>query len=308
MIGKACKLAAMALLAVFWMGTGHTQTVITERGLIVDSKTSKPVQGARVSVTGNLAAGDDITDDEGRFSLRLLKSVQAGQSLRIRVDHPDYEVRDTELAASAQTITTIKITRKGAARAAVPRIENVVFIDGDAGSKTIELWILNPTAQPLLLKKLQLKADFAVAMAGITGFISRVEYELHVKVTTHGEVKGKADQPGQSEPGYDVQGYFGSESNTRSKGEKNWVAQLGTELPLRIDPADELIVRINLAAPTLLKTNEENDGAMVAASIMGIKRDSLTITLYTEADTVLTWYGSARPILGWIESAKRIGS
>src|SRR5271167_2377142 len=63
-------------------------------GKVSDVLTHVGVAGAKVSAVGDDACETVITDDRGRFKLRLVSRIKSGESVRIRAEKTGYEVFD----------------------------------------------------------------------------------------------------------------------------------------------------------------------------------------------------------------------
>jgi hypothetical protein len=68
------------------------------RGIVLDD-TGTPVKQAIVTSVGG-AALEDITDDSGHFSLRLNRTLRAGDHLRVRVVKSGFQASDSEVVVA----------------------------------------------------------------------------------------------------------------------------------------------------------------------------------------------------------------
>jgi hypothetical protein len=88
-------------------------------GVVMDGLTRAFVSGARVSLSGQRATKDAVTDVEGFFLLPLREGIKPGDVIRIRVDKVGYEAYDREEAVSPER--TLEILLQPTARSVTPR-------------------------------------------------------------------------------------------------------------------------------------------------------------------------------------------
>lgn len=95
-LSKVALLAIIPVLAI--LCSGQTKN-LTMSGFVTD-RASRPVAGARVTIVGDKAKGDAITDSEGAFVVNLAQDVVAGESVRVRVEKEGYKPYEKLLAVS----------------------------------------------------------------------------------------------------------------------------------------------------------------------------------------------------------------
>jgi Leucine-rich repeat (LRR) protein len=69
-------------------------------GIVMDSESRKPIEGARVAVVGNKAQSDAITDTDGSFILTFRQGVVAGTSVRLQVERSGFKPYSRLVAVS----------------------------------------------------------------------------------------------------------------------------------------------------------------------------------------------------------------
>lgn len=274
---------------------------LTLHGVVIDAQSSRPLAGAVVSVAGGLGRCDVLSDEEGTFVLPLIDAVRAGQLIRVRAEAAGYKPQDIQLAASNEPVTTIKLRRVSARSAARvrPMIEQVLILDGTANAiKVLEIQIANKTANPVFFQKLQVRGDYVIGMAGMTVFLSRVDYDVSLEAFRGDEIKGTAQATSARGPGYEISGYY---SATFSSEEQSWRGGISANCPIRIDANDKLLLRLNLQKPAVVLRDKTERGHFMSAIGTKLLRDALEVRLTADNGDVIAWTGSdSRQFLGWL--------
>src|SRR5215472_3025482 len=93
------------LTLLLWTAVAHAaESPIVFQGLVMDRSTSMPIQSASVSVVGNLAHQDSVTDSNGYFVLKLTAPVHDGQLIRFNVRKDGYLIYDKQVTVSSSGI------------------------------------------------------------------------------------------------------------------------------------------------------------------------------------------------------------
>jgi len=282
---------------------------VSIHGLVVDKQSARPLPGALVSVSGGLGRCDVLTDEEGSFFLPLVDAVKPGQLIRLRAEGDGYKPSDVQVPASNESVTTIKLLRVAGVAARQPRpvIEQVVVLaNKDDSDRTIEVQVANRSNKPVWLQRLQIRADYVLSTGGMTGFLSRVSYDVSVEAASAGKIVGKAEPVEIAGPGYDATGFF---RYTFSSEERSWRGGISANCPLRIDALDKVLIRLNLKNPKRVLRQTEEEGTFLSAVITDVKRDALEVRLVTDDAQVISWTGKdAKVLLEWLSEAPKTES
>src|SRR5437016_3525594 len=90
----------IVVLALPSLGRAQAKN-LTMSGIVTDKQSRRPVEGARVTVIGDLAKSDTTTDIDGSFILNFTKGVEEGSSVRIRVEKFGYAPYEKWVAVSS---------------------------------------------------------------------------------------------------------------------------------------------------------------------------------------------------------------
>jgi hypothetical protein len=123
-------------VALLMLTVGMAQrTNLTMSGFVSDSVSKLPLPGARIIIVGNKGA-DTTTDSDGKFIVNFAQGIEAGHTVRIRIEKPGYKTYDTLVPVSSEvpqrfSLERIKIpTRKaptGVPNRELPASPNVVI-------------------------------------------------------------------------------------------------------------------------------------------------------------------------------------
>ena len=83
------------------------------RGIVSDTRTRKPVQGASVSAIGKEARAPDVTDRNGRFDIELVPGIKPGDQIRLRVEKEGYKPYDEKIVASEKALVQVPLEAIG---------------------------------------------------------------------------------------------------------------------------------------------------------------------------------------------------
>jgi hypothetical protein len=75
---------------------------LTMAGIVTDKISSRPVEGARVTIIGNKGKADATTDSEGAFVVSLAQGVKEGDTVRIQIEKAGYKPYEELLAVSSE--------------------------------------------------------------------------------------------------------------------------------------------------------------------------------------------------------------
>jgi hypothetical protein len=88
-------------------------------GIVKDSRTNNPIQGAEISVGGKVANDKPVSDDTGFFKLSLADSVDS--VVRLRVEKAGYNPADLQVSVNDELIHQISLKALGMGTAAANR-------------------------------------------------------------------------------------------------------------------------------------------------------------------------------------------
>lgn len=88
---RGCPTATLLAFVLILPSTRAQDNAPTMSGIVTDSQSRKPVEGATVTVVGN-KANQESTDRDGKFVLTFSASTHQGDRVRIRVLKPNYRV------------------------------------------------------------------------------------------------------------------------------------------------------------------------------------------------------------------------
>jgi tetratricopeptide (TPR) repeat protein len=92
--------AIFILLAALLLSGQPQKGPLTLSGVVTDSKTHLPIEGAHVSLVGNLATHDVDTDVSGNFVLVLSSTVQPAQIVRLLVKKDSYKTYGRDISVA----------------------------------------------------------------------------------------------------------------------------------------------------------------------------------------------------------------
>jgi hypothetical protein len=92
--------AIIILLAAVFLSGQPQKSPLTLSGVVTDSKTHLPIEGAHVSLVGNLATHDVDTDVNGNFILVLSGTVQPAQIVRLLVKKDSYKTYGRDISVA----------------------------------------------------------------------------------------------------------------------------------------------------------------------------------------------------------------
>src|SRR6266478_5688702 len=90
----------IVVLALPSLGRAQAKNM-TMSGIVTDKQSRRPVEGARVTIIGNLANSDTTTDIDGSFIVNFAKGVEEGKSVPIRVEKFGYAPYEKLVAVSS---------------------------------------------------------------------------------------------------------------------------------------------------------------------------------------------------------------
>jgi hypothetical protein len=95
------KTVFLILLLALPSSSGAQAKNLTMSGIVTDRQSRRPIEGARVTVIGNLANSDTTTDIDGSFIVNFAKGVEEGSSVRIQVEKFGYAPYEKLVAVSS---------------------------------------------------------------------------------------------------------------------------------------------------------------------------------------------------------------
>jgi len=107
-------LPCVAVLSLFCGMAGAQAPQRAMSGTVTDSESGHTVAGVKVSVSGDRARADAMTDDTGVFVLTFASSVQEGTDIRVRAEKQGYVVYDQWITVSSKLPLNIALKRLAA--------------------------------------------------------------------------------------------------------------------------------------------------------------------------------------------------
>jgi CarboxypepD_reg-like domain len=104
------QISAFLLALPLLLSTVGAQASLTISGVVTEKGTGNPVSGAEVSIVGG-KANQDVTDSEGKFSLKFSSDVRPGTVVRIRVVKKGYETYTDSISVSSELSVPVSLRK-----------------------------------------------------------------------------------------------------------------------------------------------------------------------------------------------------
>lgn len=122
-------LYALMVVAAIASRAPALSDALTLSGVVTDSRSHSPIPRATVSVTGELAVQDEVTDVDGIFVLTFIATVKPGDTIRLRVQDAGCGWEVAQASPTSQDLGAW--LRQSSADSACSRI---VAVSGDDGA------------------------------------------------------------------------------------------------------------------------------------------------------------------------------
>ncbi|MDQ3564783.1 MAG: hypothetical protein M3436_11790 [Pseudomonadota bacterium] len=293
------RIVVLAIAIALPLERATASESLTLKGIVTDANTKEPVAGALVGAAGGVARFDAVADSSGFFALPLAQGVAPGTLVRLRGDKAGYRTYDQQVAVSSEAVLQVSLSRVEGETG--PSIEKVLFLDhGDPRTLEIELHLSNPGGEAVWFDHLSFNGEVALNVAGFSGMISRVDYEVDLKSELEGGIRGQARESGTGGTPYPVKGYFRALTDTKSRGERSWAVGFTTPFPVKLDAKDKLVTRFRLTLKAGGIIRREQEGSSPAMTTMGIKRKEFALSLVTDKGRTVTWKIDDDRVLRWV--------
>lgn len=245
-------------------------SALTLSGIVRDSKDNQPVPGALISVVGNRAISDVISDSGGHFSIELVSNVRAGDRIRIRSTKEGFRIYDKQISIGSDPVILIDLIGFKSAASGV-RIDKVIsLINEDQNIRSFEFLLSNVSDNPAWIDEFFVDISVERIARGFTGFVHQVDYSVQLDLDVKGNLIGEA-RPAISDLAYPVIGTFSAGMDTLHRGAQFWDLAFASPLRMKVDPNDRLLVVVNFQNPNGKVINEVEEGQYVAVSLMDFR-------------------------------------
>ncbi|AEV99374.1 hypothetical protein A4D02_34225 [Niastella koreensis] len=266
---------------------GFCQNIILN-GKVVD-ESGQSISGALISINGLL--GEATSDQDGRFVLKLSKTVKPGTSIVVRCDKNKFNPYIKNIVASNEQIIEIKLA---AAISNEFKIDTIYHLASrDESKMALEILVSNFTNQDIWLKELKLYNLVESSQSGHLPFYHIETYEVIIDSITQikindtaakGNLNGRAFEQMDTAWAYKIKGNF---EFVNSNDEQHFKVNMQMPLVLKLPKNDKTRIRMNFSsAKKVLLQSKGNNGTVNSSPLV---KKLLRTTLITDRNKSISF-------------------
>ena len=144
---------SIVLLVTFVLSelSGAQAKNLTMSGFVTDKVSSRPVEGATVTIIGNKGKADATTDSDGAFVISLAQGVEEGKTVRIRIEKAGYKPYERLLAVSSEIPLRVSLeSTKRKKRFKKPTVVKPSYDRSHLAVVRVDLWAASMRSEAMI--------------------------------------------------------------------------------------------------------------------------------------------------------------